>query len=289
MQAAGSYRLQIARRRLAALLVLAATACLPATVVVGLVSDGSLAPDAAYAVALAGGAVAVLIAAAICIRVKGPAVRGTKPHADASATTKPSWAERANPREVDAARWAMYDDLTTWLGERDWKDKKVAEFGGTNDLLRAFLPDAEYELLAYPEHDAHDLHGVADDQFDLVILDQVLEHLAEPERALREVHRVVKPGGTAIVATPFLVPVHTGPGWDDFYRWTPQGLELALRRCGFDAGVRSWGNLQAAGVILESLNITAGEAMQRGVSLSHSDGLFPITVWAIATASAETE
>jgi hypothetical protein len=99
------------------------------------------------------------------------------------------------------------------------------------------------------------------------------------------VRRVLKPDGVAIVTTPFLIPVHTGPGWDDYTRWTPQGLEAVLRRCGFGASVRTWGNLEAARAVMENITISAEEAMRRGVSLTHCDGWFPITVWAIATAN----
>ncbi|MEM9173616.1 MAG: class I SAM-dependent methyltransferase [Myxococcota bacterium] len=41
-----------------------------------------------------------------------------------------------------------------------------------------------------------------DEQFDLVFSDNVLEHLAEPERVFEEVARVLKPGGRFLVKTP---------------------------------------------------------------------------------------
>jgi SAM-dependent methyltransferase len=42
-----------------------------------------------------------------------------------------------------------------------------------------------------------------DAQFDLVIANHVLEHVADDQRALSEIHRVLRPGGSAILQTPY--------------------------------------------------------------------------------------
>ena len=42
-----------------------------------------------------------------------------------------------------------------------------------------------------------------DETFDLVIFNHMLEHVADAELALRETHRVLKPGGRAICQTPY--------------------------------------------------------------------------------------
>src|SRR5262245_65463279 len=160
------------------------------------------------------------------------------------------WRRVADPKDNFANRWAMYEDLTAWLSSRDWKGKVVAEFGGSNEVLRTFMPGAEYRSLPYPEYDVQDLSNVADATFDLAVLDQTLEHIAHPERALAEVRRVLRSGGIAVVTTPFLVPVHEGPNYGDYYRWTPQGLAVMMDRAGFDAKVRGWGGRKAAAVLV---------------------------------------
>lgn len=72
----------------------------------------------------------------------------------------------------------------------------------------------------------------ADSSFDTVLLLDVLEHLADPERAIREVYRVLKSGGVFVVQTPFLYPLHDEP--HDFYRWTHYGLHALISRCGME-------------------------------------------------------
>jgi len=44
------------------------------------------------------------------------------------------------------------------------------------------------------------------DMFDLVICEQVLEHLINPDFALQEIGRVLRPGGLAIIGVPILAP-----------------------------------------------------------------------------------
>ncbi len=55
-----------------------------------------------------------------------------------------------------------------------------------------------------------------------IVCDNVLEHVKDPERAVREMHRVLSQGGLAYISTPFLYPFHSSPS--DYHRWTYQGL-----------------------------------------------------------------
>ena len=61
---------------------------------------------------------------------------------------------------------------------------------------------------------------------DCVMCTEVLEHLAEPDRCVREAHRLLKPGGLLIGSVPFMYPVHGDP--HDFQRFTPDGLARLL-------------------------------------------------------------
>lgn len=59
---------------------------------------------------------------------------------------------------------------------------------------------ARYRL-AFEMYDGHTIPA-AEGSFDLVVSFQVIEHLDEPEPWLKEIRRVLRPGGTAIFTTP---------------------------------------------------------------------------------------
>ena len=72
----------------------------------------------------------------------------------------------------------------------------------------------------------------ADNEFDTIILSDVLEHIAVPEHIWKEMARVLSRGGTLLMNVPFFYWLHEEPY--DYYRYT----EHALRRFVDISGMR---------------------------------------------------
>jgi 2-polyprenyl-3-methyl-5-hydroxy-6-metoxy-1,4-benzoquinol methylase len=64
-------------------------------------------------------------------------------------------------------------------------------------------------------------------RFDAVVMAETLEHVHSPQLALDNVRRALKDGGSLILTTPFIFPIHDRP--HDYYRYTRYGLEYLLR------------------------------------------------------------
>jgi SAM-dependent methyltransferase len=75
--------------------------------------------------------------------------------------------------------------------------------------------------------------------FQRIECDAVLEHVSDPERVMREMCRVLQPGGYLHIVTPFCHPFHEYP--KDFRRFTIDGLKLLagpleIIACGWRTG-----------------------------------------------------
>ena len=72
---------------------------------------------------------------------------------------------------------------------------------------------------------------IKSESFDTVLCFNLLEHVSDYETALREIHRVMKPGAVLYGWVPFLIGVHGDP--NDYWRYTPDTLRALLSKAGF--------------------------------------------------------
>lgn len=67
-----------------------------------------------------------------------------------------------------------------------------------------------------------------DDSFDLCFTKQVLEHVLDPHMAVREISRVLRPGGKLVGSVSFLEPYHAF----STFNWSPYGLVTVFAQHG---------------------------------------------------------
>ncbi len=96
-----------------------------------------------------------------------------------------------------------------------------SKYIGTDYLSDRSRPDVISSALEIP---------FLDDSFDSVISTEVLEHVPDPLRAMREMSRVLKPGGHLILSTPMYWPRHEVPY--DFFRYPYDGILHLVKESG---------------------------------------------------------
>lgn len=169
----------------------------------------------------------------------------------------------------------MSQAVNAHIAALDPRRLSAAEISGAN---HAGKPWKEHSNLAYPEFD---LCAPLQEErrFDVVICEQVLEHVVDPRAAAANLRRLCKEGGHVIVSTPFLVKVHELPAYAmfDYWRFTPRGLRMLLEETGLEVdAVDAWGNRQCV-----VGNLSRWSAYRRWHSLANEPDL-AVQVWAFA-------
>lgn len=112
---------------------------------------------------------------------------------------------------IDASRGNREDSRRAWI-----KPLLAGVTYRVLDPVPTYHPDIVGDVMALPLPDASE---------DAIICLAVLEHVPRPWDAMREMHRVLKPGGSLFLYVPFLSPYHAMPGYyGDYFRFTEDGL-----------------------------------------------------------------
>jgi SAM-dependent methyltransferase len=171
------------------------------------------------------------------------------------------------------ARTVMYQECLKLVRELEPSRMEVLEISaghvwrglGFKSFTEANFPDFDVCSTTLPK------------TFDLIIADQVFEHLLWPYRAGKNVHAMLKPDGYLLVTTPFLIKVHEVPV--DCSRWTELGMKHLLAECGFPIEkirTGSWGNRAC-------VKANFGSWARRGWFNSlANEPEYPVSVWALA-------
>ncbi|MBD3662964.1 methyltransferase domain-containing protein [Sulfitobacter aestuariivivens] len=162
------------------------------------------------------------------------------------------------------------------------KDLEVAEVSGHWGREFDFK---SYDIFRYPRWDI--CEGPYRDKvtgemrtFDLVLANQVWEHLDRPYAATRHVYQMLRTGGHFWLAVPFFVPFHAAP--QDNSRWSARGLKNLLIEGGFPEETihsEQWGNRHVA---LRNMEKEWPPEYDEKTDSIKNDPMMPICAWALA-------
>jgi len=77
--------------------------------------------------------------------------------------------------------------------------------------------------------------SVSSNSFNVAICLSVIEHLQEPQLALDEMYRILRPGGYLLLSTPWVYPYHHEP--NDYFRFSRYALKYMLEKSGFEVNL----------------------------------------------------
>ena len=150
---------------------------------------------------------------------------------------------RRNP-SLRSPTYAVREPLARWLREeaalaREREQRpRLLDVGCGIKPYEPFFAGAIAEYIGVDvANPAAELEGTVEEipvpegSFELVLCTQTLEHVEDPSRAVRELRRVVAPGGRVLASTHGVQVYHPNPG--DYWRWTHAGLERLFRENAF--------------------------------------------------------
>jgi len=125
----------------------------------------------------------------------------------------------------------------------------ILDAGAGDSPYREYFGDVIYEAADWctrPSHDYRQVTYVCDltaipvesNRYDCVLCTQVLEHVPEPAKVLRELNRVLKPGGKLWISAPLSFEEHETP--HDYFRYTQYAWKYMMDEAGFDIERLEW-------------------------------------------------
>ena len=119
------------------------------------------------------------------------------------------------PEQIFAERLAetirdAHDVLDVGTSQRFAKELRRYEqwFAGKRYVAAGYEPSQTYGAYNCDCHQDIQAMSFADESFDAVLCIEVVEHVADPFAATRELRRVLRPGGRLLLTTPFLSQYH---------------------------------------------------------------------------------
>ena len=184
---------------------------------------------------------------------------------------------------VHLIRYHSYKSIESELSSEHMTSGLGLTISDWNPILNKNFPRVEFTNLPYPIYDIQNLHQIPDNYADVVYSEMVLEHISNPEAAISEIFRILKPGGIVIHTTVFIMPYHPSP--NDYWRFSSDALKLMHYKYK-TVKVGGYGNRRSIAIML--LRFTRFPVMYSTkfnfmtFLLKGNNQKFPIVTWVIA-------
>jgi FkbM family methyltransferase len=129
---------------------------------------------------------------------------------------------------------------------------RVLDIGAGTCLYRPLFSHCDYKTHDFKKYEGAEKHGgtstyghidfvsdilaipAPDDSFDIILCTEVLEHVPEPIKVLKEISRLLRPGGRAFITAPLGSGLHQLP-FHFYGGYTPEWYKRFCREAGMEA------------------------------------------------------
>lgn len=182
--------------------------------------------------------------------------------------------ERLDNDPSNQWRRTCMDQITSeMISSLEFRTFKALEISGDKWEHFGF---ASYRSAFYPEFDI--CNDVLTDKYDIIIAEQVFEHVSYPYGAATNVFKILNANGYFLITTPFLIKYHPAPG--DCSRWSESGLKFFLSECSFPVQNIERGSLGNKQCLIE--NLETWVVYKKDKHSLENETEYPLCVWALA-------
>ena len=151
---------------------------------------------------------------------------------------------------TDWIRAAYYECIYSLVHEMDWpfgilSILEWAECEGIiPKIIEEFRPGSKLKLAPFPRYDVQEFYHDFWGSYDVVVLDQVLEHVPDFHKAIENCVQYLRPFGYLFIGAPWQYPYHAAP--QDYWRISVDGYRLLFEKYGLEeVEISGWGHQEA--------------------------------------------
>ena len=180
-----------------------------------------------------------------------------------------------------ASRVRLNNALRGWLSEQDTSGYPAGDVLGVSgqQYFSSFNQEhSRFTEASYPTADCFDL-PFADNTFDYVIANQVLEHVPRFQTCIDEFHRVLKWDGHLLFSSPVFWPEHKHPF--DMWRFMPDSLPVLFSCFRYIVVQGAHGNADMIRELLRNPGRFNKNPTLMKSALENADVRWPVYSWAV--------